>query len=179
MDQRGLYKIITKNFGRIDTTTEKEPELPPINDLIKEMILKPLEDEIPEEITSAIDSLESNTEVLEFFYKYVVIDKQESVIKFQKTPNQALSGDWNDARKPRANGSTGDKVAKAKLPSTMWNYWKAEVPLVSSVVYGNTNEDKAADKFQEKNPEYVLVKSGMYQVTLEKWTEHSENIFVF
>ena len=171
--------MITKNFGRIDTTTEQEPELPPINDLVKEMILKPLEDEIPEEITGAIDSLESNTEVLEFFYKYVVIDKQEPVIVFQKTLKQSLSSDWSDARKPRANGSTGDKVAKAKLPATMWNYWKAVVPLVSSVVYGNKNEDKAANKFQERNPELVVVKSGMYQRTLEKWTEHSRNIFLF
>ena len=102
--------------ARSDTATPITPELPVINDFVRATILKPLPDEIQTEIFVAIDELENMPNVLEYFFKHVVLDsKEDYVLLFQKSIKQAFSEDWIEHRGYILNSSTADKIYKVNM----------------------------------------------------------------
>ena len=79
------------------------------------MILRPLPDEIPDEISTAISELERMPQVWEYFNKNVATNSEGTLLIFRLTPKQALSHDWIKARYSRLNGSTGDKIYRVNI----------------------------------------------------------------
>ena len=80
---------------------------------------------------------------------------------------QGLNSNWNDARKPRANGSTMYKIIQAVLKNnlaafkkTLWSYWKPKPPQSSAVDHGNKCESIAIKKFEEENKDLTVVPAG-------------------
>ena len=169
LDKRGLYKIMCAPTVSIENSTP--PPLPPVHDLVKAMMLKPLNHEIPSDIIQALNEIENAAaEVLRYYYEFVVRTAEEAFVLFQKTPKQALCPHWIFARKHILNSSTADRIVKAvlknsleKFKATMYAYWKPNVPLVSSIIHGRTKESIALEKFSEENPDLTIVPSGKSQ----------------
>ena len=118
LNQRGLYRMITfkTRSDTADTATPITPELPVLNDFVRATILKPLPHEIPTEIFVAIDELENMPNVLEYFFKHVVLDsKEDYLLLFQKSIKQAFSDDWIEHRGYILNSSTADKIYKVNM----------------------------------------------------------------
>ena len=86
---------------------------------------------------------------------------------FISSIGQGLNINWNDARKPRANGSTGYKIIQAVLKKnlaafkkTLWSYWKPKPFQSSAVDYGDKKEAVAIKKFEEENKDLTIVPAG-------------------
>ena len=108
-----IYDILS--FIKRDTVAPVSPELPEIHDVVKAMILKPLPDEIPDDISNAIAELETMPQVWDYFNKNVAINSEGTLLTFRLTPKQALCSEWIKARYGRLNGSTGDKIYRVNI----------------------------------------------------------------
>ena len=169
LDQRPLYKMITANKESTEFIPPND-DLPAVHDLVKEMVLKPLPNEIPtEEINKALQQLQTNPNVLEYFNNRVALNNHGSLDVFTNSRKQGLSTRWQKERDSRLNSSTALKIFKALFGglrteeaflNTMWTYWKGYVPPVSAVVHGRNCEEKAVDKFISLHPELTVVLSG-------------------
>ena len=86
---------------------------------------------------------------------------------FISSIGQGLNSNWDDARKPRANGSTSYKIIQAVLKKnlpgfkkTLWSYWKPKRPQCSAVDHGDKSESVAIKKFEEENKDLTVVPAG-------------------